>query len=225
MAPSRSRLLLHRVALVAFVALLGTGIWLRDVEAIAFAVAVLVGVFLLPVRNGLLGRIVLAIVFIDTIGWMAPAAFSSLRHHDAVVCVAVPVAIGTIALAGLIAAIGIGVRVVPIALVVIAIGVVGYAAGTTDGIHARPGDVRVAGKNVRFSPQRVRTDAGQITIVFNNKDLFWHTFTIDKLDVDIRVPVKATRRVTLDAPPGTYRYYCAIPGHEAAGMKGTLVVS
>ncbi len=24
---------------------------------------------------------------------------------------------------------------------------------------------------------------------------------------------------------GTYHYYCSIPGHEAAGMKGTLTVS
>jgi nitrite reductase (NO-forming) len=24
---------------------------------------------------------------------------------------------------------------------------------------------------------------------------------------------------------GTYDYYCSIPGHEAAGMKGTLTVS
>ena len=91
MAPSRSRQLLHRIALVAFVALLGVGIALRDIEAILFAVAVLVGIFLLPLRNGLLGRIVLAVVFIDTLGWMAPAAYSNLEHRDAIVCVAVPV--------------------------------------------------------------------------------------------------------------------------------------
>ena len=30
---------------------------------------------------------------------------------------------------------------------------------------------------------------------------------------------------TLTLKPGTYRFYCPVPGHEAAGMKGTLVVS
>jgi len=226
MASSPSRVVLHRVALVDFVALLGTGIWLRDVEAIAFAVAVLVGIFLLPLGNGLVGRIVLGLVFADTIGWMAPAAFSNLRHHDAVVCVAWLIVLGAIALAGVIAAVGIGALVVPLGLLVVAVAIIGYSSATTDaGLSARPGDVRVTGKNVRFSPERLRADTGNVTVVFKNKDLFWHTFTIDALNVDIRVPVKATRRVTFDAPPGTYRFYCAIPGHDAAGMKGTLIVS
>ena len=28
-----------------------------------------------------------------------------------------------------------------------------------------------------------------------------------------------------DLKPGTYTLYCAVPGHEQAGMKGTLTVS
>ena len=30
--------------------------------------------------------------------------------------------------------------------------------------------------------------------------------------------------VTVDLKPGTYSFYCPVPGHEAAGMKGTLTV-
>ena len=33
-----------------------------------------------------------------------------------------------------------------------------------------------------------------------------------------------TRTLTLTLPPGTYTFYCSVPGHEAAGMKGTLTV-
>jgi uncharacterized cupredoxin-like copper-binding protein len=31
--------------------------------------------------------------------------------------------------------------------------------------------------------------------------------------------------VTANLKPGTYEFYCSVPGHEQAGMKGTLTVS
>ena len=34
-----------------------------------------------------------------------------------------------------------------------------------------------------------------------------------------------TSTVTVTLKPGTYSFYCPVPGHEAAGMKGTLTVS
>ncbi len=30
--------------------------------------------------------------------------------------------------------------------------------------------------------------------------------------------------VTATLAPGTYTFYCSVPGHEAAGMKGTITV-
>ncbi len=33
-----------------------------------------------------------------------------------------------------------------------------------------------------------------------------------------------TKTLSLNLPPGTYTFYCSVPGHEAAGMKGTLTV-
>ena len=45
------------------------------------------------------------------------------------------------------------------------------------------------------------------------------------LRVCLGVPVGAELIVTFDAPPGTYQYICAIPGHPEAGMKGSLIVT
>lgn len=43
------------------------------------------------------------------------------------------------------------------------------------------------------------------------------------VEVDARPKTSATGEVT-PAAPGTYEFYCSIPGHREAGMKGTLVV-
>jgi uncharacterized cupredoxin-like copper-binding protein len=33
-----------------------------------------------------------------------------------------------------------------------------------------------------------------------------------------------TTEVTVNLPPGTYTYYCTVPGHRDAGMLSTLTV-
>jgi uncharacterized cupredoxin-like copper-binding protein len=35
---------------------------------------------------------------------------------------------------------------------------------------------------------------------------------------------KGKRSVIVKLKPGTYTFYCSVPGHEQAGMKGTLTV-
>ncbi|HZN15181.1 MAG TPA: cupredoxin domain-containing protein [Acidimicrobiales bacterium] len=225
MAPSRSRQLLHKIALLAFVAMLATGIVMRDVEAIAFSIAVLGGVLLLPLRNGLLGRIVLGIVFLDAAFWMLPAAASNVRHHDQVAYVVAPVGLAAIAVAGIVAAVGISTLIVPLALLVAGGGAVAASQTIADAPASRTSDLALSAKGVRFSPTRLTARNGELSVRLKNKDLFWHTLTIDALNLDLKVPVGATRRAEFQAPAGTYEYYCRIPGHKQAGMKGTLRVS
>ena len=209
MAPSRSRQLLHRIALLGFAALLATGIALRDLEAIGFAIAVLAGIFLLPLRNGLFGRIVLAVALADTAGWMLPAAVSNVRNHESLAYVALPVGLAAVALAGVLAAVGIGSRLIPFGLLLLAgAGVAASQINTGDRVERRPGDLVVSAKNVRFAPESLTAVNGELAVRLTNRDLFWHTFTIDALNVDV-------------ARAG----WCETPGHvpSAAGYVRVLL--
>lgn len=85
-------------------------------------------------------------------------------------------------------------------------------------------EIELVAENVAYSETEIATGPGHVSLSLANRDLFWHTFTIEELDVDLRVPLSATMTVTFEAPPGEYRYFCDIPGHVQAGMEGLLVV-
>jgi uncharacterized cupredoxin-like copper-binding protein len=38
------------------------------------------------------------------------------------------------------------------------------------------------------------------------------------------VPKGGSSQVSATLKPGTYTYYCSVPGHRQAGMQGTLTV-
>jgi plastocyanin len=84
-------------------------------------------------------------------------------------------------------------------------------------------DTRVVAQGVAFSPRHATVREGGALAVAN-RDLFWHTLTIPALGINVRIPTGATRVVRIAGPPGTYRFVCAIPGHESAGMDGLLTV-
>ena len=52
-----------------------------------------------------------------------------------------------------------------------------------------------------------------------------HTFNIDALDIHVEVQPGEMRTIVLEAPVGTYTFYCSVPGHRDAGMSGTLHVA
>jgi plastocyanin len=98
----------------------------------------------------------------------------------------------------------------------------GVATAAYESDSSLGGDVALAARNVEFEPANLSAGGGEVAVFVKNDDSFRHTFSIDALDVDLELPGGKAVRVEFTAEPGTYEFYCAVPGHE--DMKGELVV-
>jgi uncharacterized cupredoxin-like copper-binding protein len=79
--------------------------------------------------------------------------------------------------------------------------------------------------DIRFEPKTFTIPANtDVTITLVNKGVAPHNFSIDALNISQDVLPGKTETVTVKAAPGTYQYYCNVPGHKEAGMVGTLTV-
>ena len=98
--------------------------------------------------------------------------------------------------------------------------------------EASPGASPVAGDQVEvvsfdiyFEPTEVTIPADtDVAFVLPNEGVTAHNFAIDELGIDVDIAPGATEETVVNAPAGTYEYYCNVPGHKAAGMVGTLTV-
>jgi uncharacterized cupredoxin-like copper-binding protein len=68
--------------------------------------------------------------------------------------------------------------------------------------------------------------AGKVTLLSKNASPVPHDISIkDGVNKQGKeVSNGGTSKVTVDLKPGKYEFYCSVPGHEQAGMKGTLTV-
>ena len=91
---------------------------------------------------------------------------------------------------------------------------------------SRPPDILVKAKEFRFEPAELTSDAGRpLLVAVENIGSIPHDLTVKDGDFKVTVAKGVTRRKTLTvAKAGTYKLYCSLPGHESAGMRGTLSV-
>jgi plastocyanin len=78
----------------------------------------------------------------------------------------------------------------------------------------------------KFDRAELRARVGEtVALRLDNRDAQRHYFDIDELNVHVAMP-SGTPALALFRPsaPGTYTFYCRVPGHREAGMVGTLIV-
>jgi uncharacterized cupredoxin-like copper-binding protein len=53
-----------------------------------------------------------------------------------------------------------------------------------------------------------------------------HDFTVDEWGIKDPLAGGASTTITIpaDAAPGTYTFYCSVPGHREQGMEGTITI-
>jgi glucose/arabinose dehydrogenase len=82
--------------------------------------------------------------------------------------------------------------------------------------------------SLMYTTMKLTAKAGKDTFAFTNKSSVPHNFTILQGGKTIgATPTFAggVKLLTVTLKAGTYTYECTVPGHTAAGMKGTLTVS
>ena len=82
--------------------------------------------------------------------------------------------------------------------------------------------------SLAFTSDEATSKAGKVTVNFTNSSPIPHNVDIeDESGEDVaetEVLSEGSDSTTANLKPGTYTFYCAVPGHREAGMEGTLTV-
>lgn len=82
--------------------------------------------------------------------------------------------------------------------------------------------------NLAFTSDTATAKAGKATIDFTNDSPVPHDVKIENSKGEeiggTEVISEGSDSAEVELEPGTYTYFCSIPGHRQAGMEGTLTV-
>jgi mono/diheme cytochrome c family protein len=78
-----------------------------------------------------------------------------------------------------------------------------------------------------FVATKANAMAGALKLVMANEAPIDHNIAVKNGGIDQKGPVVGqggTSELSVNLKPGSYTFYCSVPGHEEGGMKGTLTV-
>jgi len=79
-----------------------------------------------------------------------------------------------------------------------------------------------------YDTKSLSAKAGKVSVDFTNSSSLPHNVTIESSGGE-QVGATPTfsggsKSVSVNLKPGTYKFFCSVPGHRQAGMEGTLTV-
>lgn len=79
-----------------------------------------------------------------------------------------------------------------------------------------------------YNTKSLSAKAGKVTVDFKNSSPLPHNVTIESSSGE-KVGATPTfsggsKSLSVSLKPGTYKFFCSVPGHRQAGMEGTLTV-
>lgn len=84
-----------------------------------------------------------------------------------------------------------------------------------------------SGGELKYDQSTLRAKAGKVSIDFTNMSPLSHNVTVEGSGKQLGATPTfqgGSKTLTLDLKPGTYKFFCSVPGHRTAGMEGTLTV-
>jgi plastocyanin len=79
-----------------------------------------------------------------------------------------------------------------------------------------------------YTTTEATAKAGTVTVDFNNPQGLTHDVAIESSSGEevgkTELIAEGSDSTTVNLKPGTYHFYCTVPGHREAGMEGTLTV-
>jgi plastocyanin len=95
-------------------------------------------------------------------------------------------------------------------------------SGQTQTLEANPEG------QLKYDKTSLTAKAGKVSIDFTNMSSIGHNMTIASASGAVAGATPTfqggSKTLTLNLKPGTYKFFCTVPGHRSAGMEGTLTV-
>jgi plastocyanin len=88
--------------------------------------------------------------------------------------------------------------------------------------------IEASSSELAYTTTSATAKAGNVTVDFTNPSAIGHDVAIESSGGETvgktEIVTEGSGSASVNLKPGTYKFFCTVPGHREAGMEGTLTV-